>query len=390
METTRDKLLAAEKQLNAAFVGREHAIRVIMLAHLCREHYLLVGTPGTAKTAVARAFAKHIVGARFFATLLGAFTSPEKVFGPLDIAAFQAGEYKVVRGARLAAAEFAFLDEYFKSNEGVLNELLTALNEREFEGGPIPLMTCGAATNWPEIESRSENVAALYDRTLLRCVVEDLTTEDDVVELLARVDGVAAYAPSVTVTLDELKCAIAEVQQVRVSEAIRKLLHNVRSRLLTRDVSGKSVTGIEISSRRIGQLQKVLRASAWLAGRTEVTVADFSVLGYGLWNDRRDIEVVAAVLDTLDAELVRMVVDAVDQVRREYEQVKRAGFGSASVNALAGRIEQVARNTRAALDEPVFTAAGRQTIGRAIAPLKAAMIELTQRIEAAPEKGAAK
>ena len=378
--SVRERLLSAEQQINESFVNRSDAIRMILLAHLCGEHYLLVGTPGVAKTALARAFAKHITEARFFTILLGAFSSPEKVFGPLDIKAFQAGEYKVVRGSKLAATEFAFLDECFKCNSGCLNEMLTVLNEREFEGEKVPLMSCGAATNWPEIEQRTENVAALYDRILLRSVVEDVFEEDDVVQLLEKVDALECYTPTEQISLDELKAAIAEVREVNVSESIRKLLHNVRARLVTRKVGDNVRPGIAISGRRMGQLQKVLRASAWLAGRSEVTAADFEVLAYGLWNDRQEIELVRTVLSSLDADLVAAIVIKIDEVRREFESVKSSGFGAASVNKLVARIESVARDTRTAMEQPVFTSNGRKTVGAAIAPLKAAFIELEARI----------
>lgn len=388
--SVRERLLIAEQQLSETFVSRGAAIRMILLAHLCGEHYLLVGTPGVAKTALARAFAQHVTGGRLFATLLGAFSSPEKVFGPLSIAAFQQGRYEVVRDGKLADCEFGFLDEYFKCNEGCLNELLTILNEREFEGTRVPLMTCGTATNWPEIEARTENVAALYDRILLRCVVEDLTDEGDVVELLDKVDRVEEYRPQSTVDVEELRQAMAEVRQVTISEPIRKLLHNVRFRLSVRQVGDQERPGVAISGRRIGALQRVLKASAWLAGRNEVGVADFETLIFGLWNDRREIEQVQAVLDTLDAELVRELVKRIDEVRTEYDRVKRNGFGPTKVNELNARIEAVARETRIALDAPVYTAAGRRTVSEAIAPLKQIVIELEQRVceqEPAVEEG---
>ena len=63
-----------------------------------------------------------------------------------------------------------FLDEIFKCNDGVLNALLTALNERKYtnEGRtyPIPTISFFAASNEiPNFNDPEEKIlAALYDR----------------------------------------------------------------------------------------------------------------------------------------------------------------------------------------------------------------------------------
>jgi len=376
---TRIALLAIAEQLGSTFVSRDAAIRCMMIAHLTGEHYLFVGDPGTAKTALAKAFSQHITGARFFSTMLGSFSAPEKVFGPLDIAAFQAGRYETVTTGKLPEADFGFLDEYFKCNEGALNEMLTALNEREFEGKSIPLMTAGTATNWPELEQRSEITDALYDRILLRCVVEDVKTEDDTVALLKAIDEVANYSPNVTVSLDDLKAAIAEVKRVKISDPIRQLLHSVRSRLATRNVAGQSRPGIQISGRRMGKLQAALRAEAWLKGRDEVTLEDFDVLGWGLWVERGDIEQVEAVLSSLDAEAVRKIIDRIDEARNAHASLISRSYGAASLNTVVDKVKEAAKLSRVELDAPVFTAKGREQARAAMRELKACFMDLDER-----------
>ena len=311
----RERMWAIGKQLNDTFVQRTSAIKVMLLAYLSGEHYLLIGEPGTAKTAIAERFAQHIEGAKWFGMMMGSFTTPEKVWGPLDISAFQNGEYKYVTSGKLPEAHIAFLDEFFKCNDGCLNEMLTLLNERTFDNKPVPLMTVGTATNWPELNSRSDNVSALYDRILLRCIVDDITEKDHVIRLLENVNLVDDYKPETFMTLQEMRFAIECVKKINVSQSVRLMLHSVRERLFVREVAGEKKPGVQISARRIGRLQKVLQAHAWLNGRDDVTLEDFECLQWGLWNNKDEYETARSILTTLDAEMVHGIVKAIDEGR---------------------------------------------------------------------------
>lgn len=379
LDGIRQRIWNIGEQLNNTFVQRSDAIKVMLLSYLSGEHYLLVGEPGTAKTAIAELFASHIEDANWFSIMLGNFTTPEKIFGPLDIQAFQAGEYKYVTRNKLPEAHIAFLDEFFKCNEGALNEMLTILNERKFDGHPIPLMTVGTATNWPEILSRTDNTKALYDRILLRCIVEDIFDKDGVVDLLEKVEEVEDYTPNEMITLDELNAAIKDVKKVEISESIRNMLFSIRERLSVRIVNRERRPGTQISSRRLGQLQKVLRAHAWLNDRDKVTLDDFEALQWGLWNDRDEYQTAKSVLETLDAEAVKEIVEMIDEGRAAYRELDSSGYGSAKVNKVLELIKDIAHKSRTRLKEPIFTESGRESIRRAMNGLKTDFESLDKR-----------
>src|SRR5205814_1059073 len=96
-------------------------------------------------------------------------------FGPVDIRAFREGTYTRKTETMLPEAEIVFLDEVFRSNSAILNSLLTLLNERKFSNGsrvvPVPLLSMfGAANEVPN----DENLAAIFDRFLLRVVSNNL------------------------------------------------------------------------------------------------------------------------------------------------------------------------------------------------------------------------
>jgi MoxR-like ATPase len=316
--TTRVKIKEAIEQLNGTFIQREEAVNVVWLALLTGQNFILVGDPGTAKTALVQACYSHITGARVFSTLCGAFATEDKIFGPVDVEAFKRGEWNRSIKGRLADCELGFLDEMLKTNEGTLNGMLTALNERVYEGKRIPLRTCGAATNWPEVNARTDNVAALWDRVLLRCEVKEVghgmqpkECETARIKMLEAVDAVARYAPKVQLSLAELDAARAEVEAVQVGESVRRSIVATQERLEKQNIRN--------SSRRFGALQRALRASAWLDNRAAVRLDDFDVLKFGLWANNKDIEKVDAVIEAVDHDVVNQCImklkDATKQCR---------------------------------------------------------------------------
>lgn len=378
--TTREALLDVEKQLNGVFVQRSNAVRVILLATLSSEHYMLIGDPGTGKTALATRFQSHIDGSRYFKTLLGTFTPPEKVFGALDIAEFKQGKYTSVTDGMLPGVEFAMLDEVLKCNEGALNEMLTVLNEREFNGDPIPLMTCGTATNWPELEKRTEMVRALYDRFLLRCIVEPVEGETDQVRVLEASEKVNAYQPRTTVTLDALKTAIDEVKQVTIAREVRLILVKLRASLAwTKDRKGNQKPGVFISDRRVGQVQSILRASAWLDGRSEVTLEDFSALQFGLWNERSEYAQVTAAIGTLDTAAVNNVTQLIDEGMRSLKSY-RPGSGHAQLNSALSQAAAKATSAKKLFDKPVFTNDSRTRVRKKFVVFKSEYTRLAAEV----------
>jgi MoxR-like ATPase len=368
MTTTRVKIKDAIKQLTTTFVERDQAVLCIWLALLTRANFILVGDPGTAKTALVHAVYSHIEGARTFSMLCGSFATEDKVFGPVDIKAFQEGEYRKVIKKRLADCELGFLDEMMKANEGTLNGMLTALNERTYEGAPIPLRTLGAATNWPEVRARTDNVAALWDRLLLRAEVCDIKGEKERVRLLEAVDKVKRYKPSVVVTLAELDAAAAEVDAVTIESQVRNSIVQIQASLEKQKIFA--------SSRRYGALQQALRAMAWLDGRTEVRLDDFDALSFGLWTDREQIDQVKAVVDAVDHEVV---TNCVSKLKEATSQCR----GNAAPTAIPRLLQLAAtasNEARTLLENRGARTKGREQIKTEINKLRVVYQELRGKI----------
>ena len=73
-----------KETLNAKFIEREEEIDSLLLALISREHVLLLGPPGTAKSALAEEICKSL-GGNLFSLLFTKFTTPEEVFGPISL-----------------------------------------------------------------------------------------------------------------------------------------------------------------------------------------------------------------------------------------------------------------------------------------------------------------
>lgn len=94
-------------------------------------------------------------------------------------------EPKVITTGKIPDSHIVFLDEIFKSNDGILNSLLTALNERVYtnEGQTmkIPTISFFAASNEiPDFsEPENEILKPLYDRFDLKIVTEYVKEKDN-------------------------------------------------------------------------------------------------------------------------------------------------------------------------------------------------------------------
>src|SRR5205814_9251817 len=105
-------LRAAIRQASRGLVDREVLVDVIVLAAVAGEHVLVVGPPGTAKSEAARRVARAL-GGRYFEYLLGRFTEPSEIFGPIDLAKLREGVVEAHTAGMLPEADVAFLDEVF-------------------------------------------------------------------------------------------------------------------------------------------------------------------------------------------------------------------------------------------------------------------------------------
>src|SRR3989449_926570 len=264
-----------QTEMEGRLFERREEIEGLILAVLSRQHILLVGPKGAAKSMMIRMLAGSIQGAHYFERLLTRFTLPDELFGPVSISALKQDRFSRITRGYLPEAHFAFLDELWKANSSILNSLLAIINERLFynagEVSQCPLETMmGPSAELPQEEALS----ALYDRFLLRYRVEYIAEDGHLLEMMA--DNRPPVLTS-RITLDEIHAARDAVAAVEFDRPLLESIAKIRRQL--------EAEGLTLSDRRYKESLSIVRAKAWLQGRAYAVEDDLAVLANVLWDD---------------------------------------------------------------------------------------------------------
>jgi MoxR-like ATPase len=245
-------------------VERESLVEMVALSAVAEEHVLVIGPPGTAKSEAVRRIARA-TGGRYFEYLLGRFTEPSEIFGPVDLHKLKEGLVETDTLGMLPEAEIAFLDEIFQGSTAILNTLLGILNERVFRRGHTnvgcPLRVCvGASNNLPDDAA----LAAFADRFLVRCFVDPIP--DPMLEQLLE-SGWSLNQSAVlpTAGLNDIEVLTVAARQADMSGVRQHIAQAIRT------LRG---AGITLTDRRAVRAQKLIAAAALMAGRDKPTEAD--------------------------------------------------------------------------------------------------------------------
>jgi MoxR-like ATPase len=298
-------------QLRQYFMEREEIIECQFIALLCRQHILLIGPPGTAKSGVIEGFCGCVEGFRMFQWQLTKYSVPEELFGPYKVSALMNDKFERKVTDKLPEAEIAYLDEVFNANGSILNALNSAMNERTFEGEPIPLESLYGATNFTPEDT---NLVAHFDRYLFRFIVEPIQDKKNFVRMLMNSLPFSVLAQD-RLTKGQIAQLQAKVPYVIVPDTIAMTISKIRQLLKEEQ--------IEPSDRRFKWALAALRARALLQNRDRVCEDDLFLLTNILWTDKKEMGVVSStIIKAINPafariqELAKIAKDVNDQMKK--------------------------------------------------------------------------
>lgn len=350
---SNEKMLKVIKEVEESVCEREELIKYIAIALLTNKNLFVLGDVGQAKSYVIDKFCEHIVGANRFSTLMSKQTDAEQLFGRLDLASLipghvsseklshdeqylkmkerlqyllncndstdlqaelkeltekmelrqkalsvnYGGKPEFITEGKIPDSHIVFLDELFKSNEGILNSLLKALNERVYtnEGKTvkIPVISFFSASNEiPNFNNPEEKILkALYDRFDLKIQTEYVKEKANRLATLKQKQQSSSNPNITTITLDELKAMQEEVIKVEIPDVVNERMDAVLLELRKKDIA--------VSDRTFFNFGKIVQAEAYLGGKTKVEPKDMMILKNYLWNKPEEISIIVETLTRL-------------------------------------------------------------------------------------------
>ncbi len=340
-------------EVRAEVAERDELIECIAICLIARKNLFILGDTGQAKSYAINEFRKRITGAKQYERLMSKQTDEEQLFGRLDLSslipgnmpmdelmkdnryaeqaekveklyeqyqndglsstlndavteaknllnikhilcALRSGTPKMITEGKIPDSHIVFLDEIFKSNDGILNSLLTALNEKVYtnEGQTvkIPVESFFSASN--EIPNFNDSTQAilkpLYDRFEMKVLTEYVQEKDNRMTVLKNKQSGSTNTAATYITLDELKQMQQEAKKVKVTDEINELMDNVLCELRRHN--------IHVSDRKYFGFTPIVRVKAYLNGNTEVKPKDLLVLKNYFWSEPSQIPIVEKIL----------------------------------------------------------------------------------------------
>lgn len=255
-------------------IGQEAAATLLKLALLTRQHLLLEGPPGVAKSRMATAVFTAFPNCSHFKKLFTGDTLPDEVVGPMNPVLLRTkGEVRFNTRGLLPTAQFAVLEEFFNAGRALRGALYTILNERQFTNGSeveaCPLWTAVACTN--HVPDTEEDYPVV-DRFIFRAKVNVATSAEQRFRILDSfqdsADGATLISP-VQLELAALQSLHAGVCEVALTQDMLHLLEKLHSEVT--EVGRSLGWSHAISDRRYCWAYRTLQAMVFLSSQGDLT-----------------------------------------------------------------------------------------------------------------------
>lgn len=286
MSDFSEKMKQMEAELKEIFPEREQLINQIIYALVTKEHVLVHGVFGTGKSDLVTAVFSCFETPTVFSIALNKFMSESHVIGvPNPKQMREEGILNYQRDGGILDAHLVELDEVLDANAPLLRVLLGILNERLFKRGRQTeralLHTAIASTNGDPVTvvKSAPELGAVIDRFIFISKVNYLEGTDSRRKMYAKF--AKDKRPTVKIGFNTLE-AVADLVCGNDIELGLDFLAAYDDVVQAYRKNFEKDPTVKVSDRRACKLLKLVRASAVLNGRNEVSFEDIYAVRWGL------------------------------------------------------------------------------------------------------------
>jgi MoxR-like ATPase len=335
VKSAAGNMRAVAEAANTRYFDMEDSITATILALIVGANVVLIGPPGTAKTALLKFIAGCVSDAKVWEAQFSSEMRLADMVGERDILALQKGQLGYIRQNTLVDCDIGVADEVFKAPGQCLNSGLSLFhpeerNYRAQELGKVvkvPLRSVfGASNEFPQgiggRRSGSVDMGALYDRFGFRVItkiVQNHTKRRAILKMgRDQRQGVVAAPP--TITMDEVRALGKAAVAVNFPPGLEELLFD--------SVDEFRGQGVDVSPRKEEQIANAIQAAALLRSKdpskARVSLADLrTVLPHMVWNHPEDVSKVSKVVGALGNSSDRSAVTLAERTASNLDQLKR-------------------------------------------------------------------
>jgi MoxR-like ATPase len=317
----KERIINLVKIISSGLHERDEIVSNSLLAILAGQSVFLYGLPGTAKSLIARRLSKAFKNSTHFEYLMQRFSTPEEVFGPVSIHELKQDKFLRKTKGYLPTADFAFLDEIWKSSPAILNTLLTIINERVFRNGDtedkVPLKGLIAASN--ETPPPNQGLDALYDRFTMRIMVDPMKDRSNFETLI---DGEPVLSDidipdEIAYSHEEWEKLSDSIYKVNISKETLDIINAIRLEIEKYNKINPKKS-IYISDRRWQKIALILKAAAHLCDRKEVIPVDALILRNCLWTLEENKNELEELVETSIKSFAKNNLEEIERWKTEY------------------------------------------------------------------------
>ena len=338
----------AIEALNSGLVGRDEAIKVLLLAVLSCDNIFLLGPPGTAKSLISRRvasiFCTSCENSGYFEYLMNEFSTPDEICGPVSLSMLKKDMYCRLTDGYLPSAKIAFLDEIFKSGPAILNTLLSLINEKIYHNGSnvmkSPLISLIGAGN--ETPSSNQGLEALFDRFTLRVLVENVDDEDFISLLENDNISLEEFSPIYIINIENVLSNNNKIESIELGDEIKKTINALRLKIREYNDNTESKENvIYVSDRKWKKCIHLLKTSAFYNERKSVNEYDCLLLQYCFWNNKDEYYLIKDMLfEVLNFENKKKNI-VKDELTKAYDDFKEFINNEFLVTKFVPKIEEI-------------------------------------------------